>query len=160
MIATTRWGRLHAWLKEPELSVRLWLGRPCVVVAWLGLVLAVVSPPHGSGISVCWFEQTTGLPCPGCGLTRSLSCGIRGMFLESWHYHPLGLFILTLFVFTAAQSLLPKRFRDGLAGQLQVRAKAVNLCYLGFVTVFIGFGVIRALLHYGNAFNHFGLPGG
>ena len=42
-------------------------------------------------------------------MTRSLSCGIRGMFLESWEYHPMGLFVLALFVVTAAQSLFPER---------------------------------------------------
>ena len=82
------------------------------------------------------------------------------MFLESWHYHPLGLLILGLFVFTAAQSLFPKACRDGLVKKLQTRARIMNLVYLGFVTVFVGFGVVRALLHYRNALEHFGLPTG
>ena len=159
MVAATSLDRIRDWLTEPNHASRLWFGKPCVIAAWLGLFLAVVSPPHGSGLSVCWFEQATGLPCPGCGLTRSLSCGIRGMFLESWHYHPMGLVILALFLFTAAQSLLPKRFRDGLARYIQARAKAVNLLYLVFVTVFVSFGVVRALLHFGSALKHFGVPG-
>jgi hypothetical protein len=160
MIATARLDRMRTWLNEPGHAVRLWLGRPCVMAAWLGLLLAVMTPPHGSGISACWFETATGLPCPGCGLTRSLSCGLRGMFLESWHYHPMGLFILALFVSTAAQSLLPKPFRDNLVRHVQARAKAVNLFYLVFVTVFVSFGAVRALWHYRNALDHFGISGG
>jgi hypothetical protein len=159
MVAIARLNRIRDWLNEPKHASRLWLGKQCVIAAWLGLFLAVVSPPHGSGISVCWFEQATGLPCPGCGLTRSLSCGIRGMFPESWHYHPMGLFILVLFIFTAAQSLLPKPFRASLARQVQARAKTVNLFYLVFVTVFVSFGLVRSLLHYGSALEHFGVPG-
>ncbi len=157
MIAAARLDKIREWIKEPEQAARFWLGRPCVVVAWLGLSLAVVSPPHGSGVSVCWFEQATGLPCPGCGLTRSLSCGLRGMFSESWHYHPLGLFILVLFIFTAAQSLLPKRFRDGIARRVQAHAMAVNIFYFAFVTVFVVFGATRMALHYRSGLEHFGL---
>ena len=159
MVAAAQLNRIRDWISEPNHASRLWLGKPCVIVAWLGLFLAVVSPPHGSGISVCWVEQATGLPCPGCGLTRSLSCGIRGMFPESWHYHPMGLFILVLFVFIAAQSLLPKPHRDGLARHVQARAKAANIFYLMFVTAFVSFGVARALLHFGSALKHFGVPG-
>src|SRR5579859_5366978 len=99
-------GRLTAWLQRPATIHRRWLGKTTVMAAWLGLLLAVVSPPQGSGIAVCWWKGCTGLPCPGCGLTRSLSCGLRGMFQESWNYHPLGLVILGLFVATIVISLL------------------------------------------------------
>lgn len=157
MIAAARRNRLREWIREPEQASRFWLGRPCVVVSWLGLFLAVVSPPHGFGVSVCWFEQATGLPCPGCGLTRSLSCGLRGMFSESWHYHPLGLFILGLLIFTAAQSLLPKRFREGIARRVQAHAVAVNFFYLVFVTVFVVFGAARMAIHYRSGLERFGL---
>ena len=69
------------------------------------------------------------------------------MFLESWHYHPFGLFILALFIFTAVQSLLPKIYRDRIAEYMQTRAIIFNSFYLVFVTAFVGFGLARALLH-------------
>lgn len=124
-----------------------WLGKHCVVAAWLGLTLAVLSPPHGSGVALCWVETATGIPCPGCGLTRSLSCGIRGLFAASWQYHPMGLLILGLFLFTAAQSLLPAVIRRRLAGFVEARARLFNTLYLAFVAVFVGFGIARALVH-------------
>jgi len=65
------------------------LGKPCLFAAWSGLFLAAVTPPHGAGFTVCWLKASTGIPCPGCGLTRSLSCALRGMFMESWQYHPM-----------------------------------------------------------------------
>src|SRR5258707_14511868 len=86
--------KFRGWLHQPEHVSERWLGWPCMMAAWLGLILAVISPAHGSGVKLCWFESATGIPCPGCGMTRSLSCGIRGMFAESWHYHPLGLLVL------------------------------------------------------------------
>ena len=47
--------------------------------------------------TLCMFRYLTGLPCPGCGLTRSCVCFAHGHFGESLAYHPLGpLVFLTL----------------------------------------------------------------
>jgi hypothetical protein len=140
--------RLKRWLTNPQHTIALWLGRHCVIVAWVGLLVAAISPPHGFGISVCWFSSATGLPCPGCGVTRSLSCGLRGLWLESWHYHPMGLLILALFGFTAAQSLLPRPAREHLAQGTKGHALLFNTVYLAFVVAFISFGFARALAHF------------
>ena len=140
--------KLLYWLGDPSGTYALWFGKYCVAAAWLGLTLAVVSPPHGSGISVCWLQAATGLPCPGCGMTRSLSCALRGMLFESWSYHPFGLPILSLFVATAAQSLLPLSAKGDLAGWMRGRAKFFNAVYLGFVVLFVAFGTVRALIHF------------
>jgi hypothetical protein len=140
---------LKRWLANPQHASTLWLGKHCVAVAWVGLLVAAFCPPHGLGINVCWFSGATGLPCPGCGVTRSLSCGLRGLWLESWHYHPMGLLILALFGFTAAQSLLPRQARDRLAQIIKDHALLFNAIYLAFVAVFVGFGLARALHHLG-----------
>src|SRR5262245_24149805 len=125
--------KLTQRFNQPRQVYDLWLGSPCVIAAWLALLLAAISPPTGSGFLICWFKDATGLPCPGCGLTRSLSCGLRGMLVESWHYHPMGLFLLALFACTAAQSLFPRSFRDQLARQMQARAAIVHGLYVAFV---------------------------
>jgi hypothetical protein len=125
----------------------LWLGKHCVIVAWVGLLVAALMPPHGFGANLCWVYGTTGVPCPGCGVTRSLSCGLRGLWLESWNYHPMGLLILALFAFTAAQSLLPRAARERVTCWIQHHALAFNSAYLLFVLVFVCFGVVRALSH-------------
>ena len=43
-----------------------------------------------SGGSLCPFLNISGIPCPFCGLTRSLSSFLRGEILESFSYHPFG----------------------------------------------------------------------
>jgi len=48
--------------------------------------------------SVCLFYQLTGLPCPGCGLTRSFVCIGHGYWRDSLHWHPLGLGIYAVFL--------------------------------------------------------------
>jgi hypothetical protein len=46
----------------------------------------------------CSFKNLTRLPCPGCGLTRSIAAGMHGDFRSSLTYHRLGLLTL-LYVF-------------------------------------------------------------
>ena len=54
--------------------------------------------PGGNGSiahlpSLCPFYTLTGLPCPGCGLTRSFVCLGHGQWTQSLHWNPLGLLI-------------------------------------------------------------------
>lgn len=48
--------------------------------------------------SVCPFHRLTGLPCPGCGLTRAFVCLAHGRFMESLHWHPIGWLVFGVFV--------------------------------------------------------------
>jgi len=67
---------------------------------------ALLPLPHGaygqigSLPSLCLFYHLTGLPCPGCGLSRSFVSLGHGHFVEALHWHPLGpaLFLLLAFV--------------------------------------------------------------
>lgn len=43
---------------------------------------------------VCSLYRTTGLPCPGCGLTRSWVSALHGRLPESLAHHPLGWLVL------------------------------------------------------------------
>lgn len=45
----------------------------------------------------CPFALITGLPCPGCGITRAIYCVIKLDFLSAFNYHPL-VFILPFIV--------------------------------------------------------------
>ena len=134
-----------SFLTKPDRAAKVWLGVPSVVTAWLGLALALISPVHGIGaIQLCWIGST-GIPCLGCGLTRSLSCALRGRLVESWNYHPFGPLILVLFGVIALQSLLPDNHRHRIGEYVQARAVMFNSIHLAFVAVFIGYGIVRAL---------------
>ena len=47
--------------------------------------------------SLCPFYNLTGLPCPGCGLTRAFVCLGHGQWRESLHWHPLGWLVYGVF---------------------------------------------------------------
>lgn len=57
---------------------------------------ALLPLPHGTSgqigslPSICLFYHLTGLPCPGCGLTRSFVSLGHGHFQDALHWHPLG----------------------------------------------------------------------
>jgi preprotein translocase subunit SecG len=42
----------------------------------------------------CTFKKLTGLPCPGCGLTRSMVAAVHGDVKQSLHHHRIGLLTL------------------------------------------------------------------
>lgn len=68
---------------ESALSVAL-----LTVARFLPLPLSDHSVAHLPDI--CMFHRITGLPCPGCGMTRSFICMAHGRFVEAFHYHALG----------------------------------------------------------------------
>ena len=50
----------------------------------------------------CIFKGVTGIPCPGCGMTRACLAILQGEFSTAWRYHPfsfllIGLTILIVF---------------------------------------------------------------
>ena len=124
----------------------LLLNRTSVLVAWAGLLVAALHPPHGLGVPICWFKATYGAPCWGCGLSRSFSCCARGMFAEGWSYHPFGPGFIVILVGIAGVSLLPSRLRHRPAAVLDRFPRITITGYFALVTSFVMFGTLRALL--------------
>jgi hypothetical protein len=63
--------------------------------AWLAAAIlggAALLPPTwaSAGPPLCPFRLVTGLPCPGCGLTRSLVSLMHGDLSAAVLFHPLG----------------------------------------------------------------------
>lgn len=62
------------------------------------LVTAATLPPNPAGLGShkrmglqgCQFLQSTGLPCPSCGMTTSFAWFVRGNFLASFYVQPMG----------------------------------------------------------------------
>lgn len=66
------------------------LGLGALLLASACLPLPGADGRIGGLPSVCPFYLLTGLPCPGCGLTRAFVCLGHGRLTESLHWHPLG----------------------------------------------------------------------
>ncbi len=63
---------------------------------------------------VCEFHSRTGLPCPTCGMTRSLVLSLHGEFDRAWRLSPAGPLVILGLAALAAVLL-------GLAGARRLR---------------------------------------
>lgn len=66
---------------------------PAICGAVLLLSVALPLPQNGTILglpSLCPFHNLSGVPCPGCGLTRSFVCLAHGQIAAAFEFHPLG----------------------------------------------------------------------
>lgn len=80
-------------------------GRVALLLAGLGLstvylVALLVKPdPRGYGthqqlgLPECSFQMLLARPCPGCGMTTSFACFVRGSWSDAFHANPAGLLL-------------------------------------------------------------------
>ena len=54
----------------------------------------------------CLFLATTGIPCPGCGLTRSFMAVAQNNLIEALNYHLLGPFLFFALLLTCIHLIL------------------------------------------------------
>jgi len=98
-------------------------------------VARLVDPDRPLPFDVCGFRLLTGLPCPACGLTRSLCHALRGEWSASVGYHPAGVLLAALSIGWALWSaveasrgqLLGDRLRRGISSGLMASGAAVSL---------------------------------
>lgn len=64
--------------------------------------------PHLPGLG-CPFRALTGIPCPGCFLTRATAAALTGQWSESIELHAFGPLTAALIVAWSIQSLRTKR---------------------------------------------------
>jgi Protein of unknown function (DUF2752) len=60
----------------------------------------------------CWFKEKYGVPCPLCGMTRSIILTLHGNIGEAFQMHiggPLAIFGILIFGFTMLAFALPEK---------------------------------------------------
>ncbi|MEH3155942.1 MAG: DUF2752 domain-containing protein [Gordonia paraffinivorans] len=133
--------------RSPTVRLRKQLS-PTVIATAVGggaVLAAFAIPPSvvGEGPVLCPFRLATGLPCPGCGLTRSWVAAAHGDLSTAFAdnvFGPLSLVIVALAVVTAVllRVLAPAR-----AGVL-VRVTRSRVVY-AVAAVWVVYGVARAV---------------
>lgn len=112
-------------------------------VCLVGLLAAMRLPEGGPRLPVCQFRVWTGLPCFGCGLTRSVVALAHWDVGAACFYHPAG-----FAVFPAALAfalLLPARraTRERLAWRLERSRRAVDAVGVVLLAGFVLYGFGR-----------------
>lgn len=77
----------------------------------------------------CWFRNTFGIICPGCGFSRGLACLFRLDFAKAFYYHPMvyALPLLLLFVIKDGKLFRNKKLNYGV---LLLLAIGLVVCYV------------------------------
>ncbi len=80
----------------------------------------------------CIIKLLTGIPCPGCGITRAILLGLQGEIGFALQFHPL--FPLTIFL------LIIWLFREG---EIFSNSKYDNIAWLFIGGLYLGVYIIR-----------------
>lgn len=102
--------------------------------------------------NICLLRQTSGLPCPGCGLTRSLVSAAHADWARSLTHHRMGLLILGYLILQSLARIawlgLP-RLRERIA--VTCRALDVSLVPLLLLLVLNWIPTLLDAIHSGTA---------
>ena len=133
--------KIYAALRVPWLSRLLSDTKLC----WgISLVAGVLGITYLFGLKLwpCMFANLTGLPCPGCGMTRAMKAMAQGQWSEALAFHPFSPFFLLfgLLVFLAA--ILPARLRARLVSAVRAVEKASSLPTL-ILLMTLTYGLLR-----------------
>lgn len=93
---------------------------------------------------LCWFHLLTGLPCPGCGLTRSVCAIGRGDFAVAWQCNPFGYVVYGVLVVLLLSPVLAR-----VAPKLTALLESNRFIHVFAVVNFTGlmvFGLVRLVL--------------
>lgn len=119
--------------------------------AWIGFHL-FFEPGPGSSFTICLFKNLTGLPCPSCGVTRSLLLLATGDIYAALMINPLGGLVAVLMVITPPWILM-----DTLTGKKTLAplflwtekriqsSKAVSLPLVALVLLNWGWNILKDL---------------
>lgn len=105
---------------------KTWVSRPgnlengFIVVALpiLLVALTLVDLPDEPALVLCAFRNLTGLPCPGCGMTRGLAALLKGRLIESLHFHAFAPLVFLVAVMGWSRSLCWLTNRQGMVNRL------------------------------------------
>ena len=76
------------------------------------IISALLVPGGPPGIDLCLMHRITGLPCPGCGLTRAFCSISHGHWSAAWHFNPFGFLFYAWAVLAIPWSLWQWRHPD------------------------------------------------
>jgi hypothetical protein len=48
---------------------------------------------------ICLYSAIFGVRCPGCGMSRAMSCAVHGNFKKAFHYNKLFVVVLPLLAY-------------------------------------------------------------
>ena len=112
-----------------------------LLAACLLLVLANLA---GISLLQCNFQTVTGLPCPGCGMTRGMAALLRGHFQEAWRWHPFTPLLALSGVVVLLATGLPEPWRFRLIALIESIERRTGIVLVAGIGLIV-YGVWRML---------------
>lgn len=115
------------------------IGRNINVLASCSLITFALISGLGSRLSAiphfCLFQRLLGIPCPGCGISRSLLAAAHFHFSAAWNFNPAGIAIWFFLLFQIAARTVMTLRNDLTAGFQRIFGGLENVLIvsLGFV---------------------------
>lgn len=106
------------------------------------IAASFVFPVGGLGFDLCMLHNSTGLPCPGCGMSRAISAISQGDFSAALGLNPFAFFAWPTFLLLTVLTLMPKQKREQFIERVRHSKRAGKIYELIFWS-FLGFGLIR-----------------
>jgi len=77
----------------------------------------------------CPMLYVTGIPCPGCGITRAIFAALRFDFKAAFSFHPLFFTVPPVVLYVAHRNVLKRRF--------STKTEVALLCVLSVIFVIV-----------------------
>lgn len=126
----------RAWLKA---VLSPWTRR----LALAAFAASFFFPVTGLGPDLCPIHRATGLPCPGCGMTRAVALVSQGEPLLALGANPFVVLVWPLMLTLAVLALLRHRQVLALEAKLDATEPYFSRLQAVLLASFLGFGVLR-----------------
>jgi hypothetical protein len=113
----------------------------CLALLLSGLGLLVFER-LGTSVWTCPFQQTTGLPCPGCGFTRGTLRLLAGDWRMALSYHPFTPLVVPAIALLLFAAAAPSAWLQRCLPLLDRFERCTGFALL-VLLAFVGFGVWR-----------------
>lgn len=77
-------------IRFKHLTTRMRRRRCLLITVWAVVFVASFVYRPEFGLVICPFRRFWGIPCPGCGLTRSFAAFAHGCWADAFRFHLLG----------------------------------------------------------------------
>jgi hypothetical protein len=115
-------------------------------LALLVMIASVFFPVSGLGVDLCPLHAATGLPCPGCGMSRAIAAVSQGDFSAALGLNPFVLFAWPLFLGLALLAFAPGQLVRATERWIDRHQAGISHGYKLVLFAFLGFGVVRFLV--------------
>ncbi|MEW5742206.1 MAG: DUF2752 domain-containing protein [Myxococcota bacterium] len=112
-------------------------------LALVVLLISAVFPLTGLSVDICPLHRATGLPCPGCGMTRSLAALTQGDFSAAAGLNPFAFLVWPVLVVLALLALAPAPLIQSIERRLDVHGPLLTRSFHLALAALLGFGALR-----------------